>query len=398
MQQICVLINLFKRWPKRLFPTWILLVVIRTAATAQCINFIANGSMETYTNCPNFSTRGTINYASNWKTIGGLSSTYGQLMVNRPGECVSNKPAASWPASTALTGGSDGTNWLGGHNTENWQNTLAQPLPPGNYTFYLDAGNVIASPYVNTNSTLLFYGVKSTDPDFSHIPAQLIGSVVVDNVLSATNPTWVTRSFNITTTETYDRIEILNAPVVPGNTSAYTYIDNFRLTYTVDGGPDTTICVGATTEMAGTGTGVWSEKSGNPTPTSIANPSSGTTTISGFSAPGVYYFIWTSNGCTDEVAVTVTGPSAPVIAATDPSCEVPTGSISVESPAAGLTYTLSPGGMSNTTGVFTGLAPATGPYTVTASDGTCNSAASNALSIGALECCQSEAGTITIIP
>ncbi|MBO9617245.1 MAG: hypothetical protein J7619_31460 [Dyadobacter sp.] len=398
MQQISVSVNFPKWGTKHLIAALILFAATTTAARAQCINFIANGSMETYTNCPNFSNGGTINYATNWKTIGGLAGTYGQLLVYRPGECISNKPVSSWAASTALTGGSDGTNWLGGHNTENWQNTLTQPLPPGNYTFYLDAGNVINSPYVNTNSTLLFYGVKSTDADFSHIPAQLIGSVVVDNVISATNQTWVTRSFNITTTETYDRIEILNAPVVPGNAGAYTYIDNFRLTYTVSGGPDTTICVGATTEMAGAGSGVWSEKPGNPTSTTITDPSSGTTTISGFSTPGVYYFIWTSNGCTDEVAVTVTGPSAPVIAVTDPSCAVPTGSITVESPVSGLTYTLSPGGTSNTTGVFAGLAPATGPYTVKASDGTCNSAASNAQSIGAFECCESDAGTITIIP
>lgn len=393
MKQIFVFAKLLKQWPKHRLAAWALLVAVSTAARSQCINFIANGSMENYTTCPNMSISGTINYATNWKTVGGLGGTYGQLMVNRPGECVSNKPAASWPASTALTGGSEGTNWLGGHNTENWQNTLAQPLPPGTYTFFLDAGNATGA-----TTTLLFYGVKSTDADFSRIPAQLMGSVVVDNVISATNPTWVTRSFKITTTQTYDRIEILNAPIAPGNVGAYTYIDNFRLSYTIDGGPDTTICVGNTTEMAAAGTGTWSEKPGNPTSTTISNPADSATTISGFDSPGVYYFIWTLNGCTDEVAVTVTGPSVPLITATEPACESPTGSITVQTPVTGQTYTLSPGAVSNTTGVFPGLAPGSGPYTVTANDGTCTSAPSNALSIGMPECCESEAGTITIIP
>lgn len=398
MKQFTFSTNSIAAWSRVFIVASGLAAAIASPARSQCVNFIANGSMETYTNCPNLSVAGTINYATNWKTLGGLGNTYGQLMVNRPGECVSNKPAGSWPASTALSGGSEGTNWLGGHNNENWQNTLAQPLPPGNYTFYLDAGNVMANPYINTNATLLFYGVKSTDADFTRLPAQLIGSIVVDNVISSSNPTWVTRSFNITTTQTYDRIEILNAPVVPGNASAYTYIDNFRLTYTVDGGPDQNICLGTTAAMAATGSGTWSEKPGNPTSINIADPSSAATTISGFASPGIYYFIWTSNGCTDEVAITVTGPVAPTISVTAPTCETPTGSITVQTPVAGLTYTLIPGAVSNTTGTFSGLAPGSGPYTVTASDGTCVSAPSTGLSIGPLDCCESNAGTISIVP
>lgn len=393
MKQFTFSTNSITAWSKVFIVASGLAAAIASPARSQCINFIANGSMETYTNCPNMSINGTINYATNWKTLNGLAGTYGQLMVNRPGECVSNKPAASWPASTALTGGSDGTNWLGGHNTENWQNTLAQPLPPGNYTFYLDAGNATGS-----TTTLLFYGVKSTDADFTRKPAQLMGSVVVDNVISANNPTWVTRSFNVTTSETFDRIEIVNAPIAPGNVGAYTYIDNFRLSYTVDGGPDQNICIGATATMAATGSGTWSEKPGNPTSVNIADPSSAATSISGFTSPGIYYFTWTSNGCMDEVAITVTGPVAPTIAVTAPTCETPTGSITVQTPVAGLTYTLTPGAVSNTTGTFSGLAPGSGPYTVTASDGTCVSAPSTGLSIGPLDCCESNAGTISIVP
>src|SRR5690606_10831394 len=117
-------------------------------------------------------------------------------------------------------------------------------------------------------------------PDFSRIPAQLMGSVVVDNVISSANPTWVTRSFTVTTTETFNRIEILNAPIAQGATGAYTYIDNFRLSYTVEAGTDQTICAGSNAGMNAAGTGVWSEKPGNPAPTTITDPTSGTTTIS----------------------------------------------------------------------------------------------------------------------
>lgn len=64
--------------------------------------------------------------------------------------------------------------------------------------------------------------------------------------------------------------------------------------------------VNSSTIMAGTGTGTWSAQTGNPGTASITNPSSPTTSITAFSALGVYSFIWTNGSCADTAQVTVT--------------------------------------------------------------------------------------------
>lgn len=116
----------------------------------------------------------------------------------------------------------------------------------------------------------------------------------------------------------------------------------------------------------------------------VANPSS-------TSAPGTYYMTTYDPAglcySPTSTAVTVTSatPVTPVITASDPTCAVPTGTISVNSSVPGITYTLSPGGATSTAGSFTGLAA--GSYTVTASNGTCASGASNTVNIAAAPNC-----------
>ena len=71
-------------------------------------------------------------------------------------------------------------------------------------------------------------------------------------------------------------------------------------------GSDQTICQYTSTRLQSTGVGIWSQMSGGPTTATIVTPSSDTTIVRGFTAPGTYSFIWTSNGCTDTMNVSVT--------------------------------------------------------------------------------------------
>jgi gliding motility-associated-like protein len=70
-------------------------------------------------------------------------------------------------------------------------------------------------------------------------------------------------------------------------------------------GPDQTICQYNSITTAAFGNGLWTILSSNPNPTVIANALSGTTTINGFNIAGTYGYIWTVNGCTDTMFVTV---------------------------------------------------------------------------------------------
>ena len=196
-----------------------------------CSNF-TNGSFETYTNCPNLSAAGTANNATGWTTYGGLSNTYSQLMIADGTACTSNKPADTWPASTALTGGSVGKGWAGGHQGENLQNVLTSPLPIGTYNLSFDAGNVIFSPYTNTVQTVKIYGLKSSDTDFAEPVAQLLATFTVNNVISSSSQVWKTYASSITTTQLYDRIHIVfgNARGDFSVQNTYTYIDNISFT------------------------------------------------------------------------------------------------------------------------------------------------------------------------
>ena len=77
-------------------------------------------------------------------------------------------------------------------------------------------------------------------------------------------------------------------------------------------GPDQTVnCTllpGGTATMAGTGAGIWTPIStGNPGTAIITSPTSPTTTITTYTAAGIYSFIWTNaSGCTDTALITVT--------------------------------------------------------------------------------------------
>lgn len=73
-----------------------------------------------------------------------------------------------------------------------------------------------------------------------------------------------------------------------------------------DGGPDQSlgcfVLPGGSATMAATGSGTWSPLPGNPGTATITTPSDPHTTITGFTAPGIHKFAWTTTtGCIDTV-------------------------------------------------------------------------------------------------
>ncbi len=99
----------------------------------------------------------------------------------------------------------------------------------------------------------------------------------------------------------------------------------------VNAGPDRLACISGSVTMAATTTpGTWSAQVGNPGTAVITTPTSPTTTITGFSAPGTYSFLWTNNGVSDIATVTVyADPAFTVQAAGFTECVGGTQAVSV---------------------------------------------------------------------
>ena len=133
----------------------------------------------------------------------------------------------------------------------------------------------------------------------------------------------------------------------------------------------------------GSNTGLWqlvSKPSGAADPT-IVNPTSATTSLTGFDTVGDYTFSWTittpSGNCSTSSNVTITIQNlAPNVSSVTPTAIVNgnDGTITVTGTGSGtLTYTITKGAFtaSNSTGVFTGLA--FGIYDVSISNAQCTS-------------------------
>ncbi|MFN8282679.1 MAG: T9SS type A sorting domain-containing protein [Chitinophagales bacterium] len=70
-------------------------------------------------------------------------------------------------------------------------------------------------------------------------------------------------------------------------------------------GNDQTLCINTSTSatISGSGTGVWTQLGITPSVAIIQSPTSSTTVVNNLNAGGKYQFVWTSNGCTDTVAI-----------------------------------------------------------------------------------------------
>lgn len=110
-----------------------------------------------------------------------------------------------------------------------------------------------------------------------------------------------------------------------------------------DAGRDTAICSTGYAIMSATGTSglQWQEVDGNPGTSVINNTADANTTISNFSAPGTYNFIWNNGGlCNDTTTITVYACVLDTISA-EPSCDTLTicGTPGSIAPSAATVYT-----------------------------------------------------------
>ena len=121
------------------------------------------------------------------------------------------------------------------------------------------------------------------------------------------------------------------------------------------------------------GTGAWSKKSGPGTVT-FSDASAGNATAA-VSAVGTYVFTWTvANGTCSSSSADVTvdyyaTPDAPTAEATQPTCSVSAGTITVTSGTGGLKFSINstnPEDFTNTNGVFSELSP--GSHTIRSMD------------------------------
>jgi len=102
----------------------------------------------------------------------------------------------------------------------------------------------------------------------------------------------------------------------PTSTGEYTFIysgmvcaDSTVITIVEpDAGPDPS-AVGCfnqgTASLSASGTGTWSIGPSSPGIANIADPTSASTTVTGFSVPGTYVLVWDIGACTDEVTIVV---------------------------------------------------------------------------------------------
>lgn len=84
---------------------------------------------------------------------------------------------------------------------------------------------------------------------------------------------------------------------------------NFKANVDININTNNTTLDCTTTTMAfdANGVGVWEADINNPATTTIANPNSGATNVSGFTAPGSYIFYWKSRYCEKSITITKQG-------------------------------------------------------------------------------------------
>ena len=105
-----------------------------------------------------------------------------------------------------------------------------------------------------------------------------------------------------------------------GDTSVGNFLDaiSFSANNGVIAYTDTVDCDNNIAEVQAAGGGEWTADPDNPSPTVIADPNSGTTTISGFTVTGVdYNYTWTTEFCSTTIAIQYNGGNIALPAVAD---------------------------------------------------------------------------------
>lgn len=181
-----------------------------------------------------------------------VSSGCQSAIVNR----TITKPTVTAPTSTIA----NVTNCA----APNGSLTFTAPTPTANYQFSIDGGLNFGAAGTTVFSNLS-HGIYPT-------VAKLVSSGCMSAIVNRT----------------------VNAPVLAG--------------------ADKAICQDQFVTMtANTAAGAsWIEQSGNPVATTITTPASATTTVTGFTIPGTYNFIWRTASCADTVSVEVADCASPL--------------------------------------------------------------------------------------
>jgi gliding motility-associated-like protein len=129
--------------------------------------------------------------------------------------------------------------------------------------------------------------------------------------VSTGNTAWSynTGTYNVPAGQTVTRFIFQSVSSV-GGASVGNYLD--AITFTANNGilspnPYTMDCGDLIANVNAAGTGTWVPHASNPSAVVIANASSGNTTISDFSAAGIYHFDWVTQYCTSTLEISFTG-------------------------------------------------------------------------------------------
>jgi hypothetical protein len=195
------------------------------------------------------------------------------------------------PAAITFTNPNDSTTQVSGFTA------------PGTYTLYWSLNgcsdtvliNVTPKPDAGSDQSICLPGsitmAASAGPG---LWTALAGNPAPTTIVSPSSPSTLITGF--TTGGTYSYIWTVNG--CADTMSVY-------IVPLTPAGPDQTTCQYSTVTTAAFGSGTWTILSSNPAVTTLANPSSDTTAINGFTTAGIYGYVWTVNGCTDTMYVTV---------------------------------------------------------------------------------------------
>ncbi|MCF1192914.1 gliding motility-associated C-terminal domain-containing protein [Mangrovimonas sp. AS39] len=139
------------------------------------------------------------------------------------------------------------------------------------------------------------------------------GPYVSVEQVSTGNSTWSynTGSYVVPNGQPVTRFIFQAVSTATGDNSVGNFLD--AISFTANNGiltdnPLNMACDQDEITVSAAGIGSWTILEGNPSETVIADPSSNETVISGFSAPGTYYFEWETLYCSDILEVVFTAP------------------------------------------------------------------------------------------
>ncbi|QBZ98929.1 choice-of-anchor J domain-containing protein [Flavobacterium sangjuense] len=178
-------------------------------------------------------------------------------------------------------------------------------------------------------------------------------TVIAEDFANSSNWDLIQGSYNIPSGQTTTRFIFRTV----GNAIGH-ILDaaNFKanVDITINTANTTLDCTTTSMSFDANGVGQWVADAGNPATTTIANPNSGLTNVSGFTTPGTYTFHWNSQYCEKSITITKQGTTdVPVVTTPVTYCQGTTATaLTATTPNPGdslIWYTTPTGGTGSTT-------------------------------------------------